>query len=96
MSNNVTLKLVAGTTYVCAGLPKEVCSRGDTITVSADLAEKLEQDTFRDALNNEHKYWARVEPQTVAADDEDGEAEDGEAEVEKAPTTSRTRKAAAK
>lgn len=82
MSKQVTLRMSAGTTYICPALPKESYARGDTVTVNEDIARMLEQDMYLDALNNEHKYWVRVPGATVDAEADDSGAGDDDGEEE--------------
>jgi hypothetical protein len=74
----VKLKLVAGYAYTCPPAFSAVLQRGDEVEVSPAHAKLLLADSFLDALNNEHKYFAQVSagpvPAEAAGDEEDDSA----------------------
>lgn len=99
----VTLKLTGGERYGCPAVGEDTIVKGSKITVDAELADKLLEDSWFDASNNEHEYWTEVDPDEAAeAGDPDSKpaeggegGEDGEGEVKTKPA-GRTRNKPAK
>lgn len=59
----VKVKMVAGKTYSCPSVfgQDDIVSRGDTREVTEEQAKLLLADSFLDALNNEHFYFAEAD-----------------------------------
>lgn len=61
------LKLVGADTYHCHAVRTDVIQRGEIVEVSVEVGEKLLDDSYRDASNNEHPYFVETSAEEEAA-----------------------------
>lgn len=61
------LKLVGADTYHCHAVRTDVIQRGEIVEVSVEVGEKLLDDTYLDASNNEHPYFVETSAEEEAA-----------------------------
>lgn len=66
MDKRVKIKMVAGDTYMCppAFGPDRTIVRGEVVEVSEEHAAVLLDDSYTDALNNQHYYFSEVDEDT--------------------------------
>lgn len=71
MSEQVQRKLVGAARYMSPLLGDKLVERNEVVTVSEEVAAKLDEDTYVNPLGEVKKYFAKVKADSVEEDDED-------------------------
>ena len=94
MSEQVQRKLIGAARYMSPLLGDKLVERDEVVTVSAEVAAKLDEDTYVNPLGEVKKYFAKVKADSVEeAEDDEEEGNDAGTAPKRAPRT-RTTKAA--
>jgi hypothetical protein len=68
----VKLKMVAGKTYMCPPIfgYERIITKGEEVEVEDEQGEMLLAESYTDALNNQHFYFAEIGSDAVPLDDD--------------------------
>ena len=95
MSEQVQRKLVGADRYMSQLLGSKLVERNEIIAVSAEVADKLDEDTYVNALGETRKYFAKVKPSEAVEDGDEPDEDDTDVgTASKRQARSRTTKAA--
>jgi hypothetical protein len=90
MAEMVQRKLVGAARYMSPLLGDSLIEKGTVVTVSEEVAAKLDEDTYVNGLGEVKKYFVKVK---AVADSEEVEDDEEESDAGVAPKRARTRAA---
>jgi hypothetical protein len=95
MSEQVQRKLVGAARYMSPLLGDKLVERNEVVTVSAEVAAKLDEDTYVNPLGEVKKYFAKVKDDSVEEVEDDEEDTDAGTTPKRTPRTRATKAAKA-